>query len=441
MGEKIMESSKESCLYFEVIDNNEIVIGVSETVLGTISSVTDTTIIKTGGVDLTTVLVTGMAIKLESSVTDEYEIRRVDYVEDSNTVHVTRSVVYTSHTGENLTLDFWSNDNYGSHLVAGEIERDNFENTMQLAETAASLITFDKCTEFSGMTSLFVFDDAENFIDRQESFITGTYDIELGDEDNLLSQFIIKPNRKTSYIVDMEDSGIVELDDSYQATISGLNDYIYKISCNGFILNSSQWTKVGTTITITDSDILQTYTNYINVLHYPDQTTKSGYVARFNITYFDQALILTEEELGSLYVFEWYDNFSSQSNPDYYDYRNRQTKQNEKIKINSNNKLRFSVKTGLDTDNLKNIVKHINQYLINNKNFRLIRYVRNTEKFEYYWNCRKTDGSGFNEDYGADTYEYSIDYLRKSSITLHYWGDEAYKWGSFDFGILSIVED
>lgn len=409
--------------------------------MGTFSSISGTTVTKTGGVDLTTTLVRGMAVKFNSSSSDEIEIRRVDYVEDSNTFNITRELIYTSHSAQNLEIDFWSNDNYNSHITGGVIERDNFENPLILSDTTASLITFDKCTSFSGLTSIFIHDDAESFIDREESYVSGTYDITINDEDNLIGQFLIKPNRQTNYILDMEISGLLELDENNQVTISGLNDYIYKISCNGFILDGSQWNKVGETITITDDDILQTYTNYINVHHYPDQTTISGHSVRFKIQYFDQALILNSDYIENLNYFNWKNKFSSQSNPEYYDYRNRETKQNEKIKINQNNKLRFSVKIGIDIDNTKNIVSHINLYLKNNKNFRLIRYIEDTSKFEYYFNCRKTDGTGFNEDSSSDTYDYSIDYLRKSVIGSHIWGDEDWAWGDFDWGLISLVEN
>lgn len=439
---KIVENSTQSCLYFESIKSNEIAIGVSEVTLGQFLSDDGTTITKTGGVDLTVTLERDMAVKFVGTdpEEDDYEIRRIDYVEDANVFHITRPLVYDTHSGLDIKLDFWSNDNYGSFIKAGVIQNDNFENPLLLSNATASLVTIEKCTEFTGMNSLFLYDSKSNMIDREESFITGTYDIEIGDEDNLSGQFIFKSNREVSYIVNMEDTGILDLDDDFQVNISGLNTYIYRIDCNGFILDNTQYTRIGNVVTVTDNTILQAYTNYVRVYHFPDQTTVSGYSARFKINYFDKILILDSDEIETLDVFDWYDGFSSQSNPDYYDYRNRETKQNEKVKINQNNKLKFKTKIGVDEDNIKNITTHLNAYLKNNQNFRLIRYSEEADKYEYYWSCRLADGTNFSEDIGADQYNYSIDYLKKSVIAPHIWGSETYPWGDFDWGIITIVE-
>lgn len=447
MAEIIIENSTMSCLYFETYNENEVPIGVTSQNIGEIVSVIGTTVTTDGSVDLTTVLSSGMAVKLLGTAINDSddEIRRVDYVESSTVFNITRECLYTTHVGQDVYIDFWSNSNYGSHNLGGIIERDNFQNTLELSDSTASLITFDKCTEFTGLNSIFLFNSTVDLIDREESFVTGTYDITTGDENNLIGQYIIKPNVRTSYILNMENTGILELDDNAQVVISSLNPYIYKVTCNGTILNASQYSITGNitsaTVTITDSTIVQVYSNYISILHYPRQDTITGHSVRFKIQYFDEALMLDANKITMLNFFKWYEDLSSQSSPEFYEYRNKETKQNELIRINQNNKISFTVKMGIDTESTKNIVKHINLYLKSNKNFRLIRYVQDTDKYEYYWDCRKADGTNFNEDLTANTYNYSISYLRKSTLSPHTWGDVEFKWGEFDWGLLTIVED
>lgn len=440
---KLVENStSKSGIYFETEEENEILIGGTETTIGEVVSIVDKVVTKTGGLSLTVDnLPNGTAVLLDSATEEEKEIRRVDTVLDSNSFVITRDVLYT-HTGQDCFKDFNRNANsaYNSSKRAGIIEFDNFGNSMQLSEISTGIIIFNKCTEFTGLNSLFLYDNLDNMIDRQESFIVGTYDIFKNDEQNVYTPFLTKQNRSVNYIVNMvEFNG--DLDEDGKVTIPSLQSNIYSVSLNGDFIEPSKYSIIGGVLTVTDDTILQAYSNYVRVLHYPDQRTLSGYTVRIKVQFYEKDFISDKPYLDLLNHFTWIDNFSSQANPEYYDYRNRETKQNEKLKINQNNKLTFNAKMGQDDEDLKNIVINIKNYLKGKDFFRLIRYVEEPFHVEYYYGCRITDGINFNENIDANNYTYSIDYLKKVSISPHTWGDENFKWGTFEWGLLATKED
>ena len=438
---KIVENSTQNKLYFAKEEENEIAIGVSEVTIGELSDVDTINITKTGGVDLYAVLYKGISVKFDSASVDEVEIRRVESVDSANTFTITKPLLY-SHSGQDLFIDFVSNDDiaFNSNVVAGKIQLDNFENSLELSEVSNGIIILSKCTEFTGITSLFIFDDTTTMVDRKESLIIGTYDINNNDEDNVFTPFMIKPNKSVSYIINMEEN-IEDLDEDNKVTISTMESIIYSIACNGTYLNATQYTRVGNTITVTDTDVLDTYSNYVRILSHPDQRTLPAFSVRFKIQSFDKTFIFDENLLNLDKYFGWKDVMSSQANINFYEYRNREVKQTERIKINQDNTLVFEVKTGIDDENIENIDTNIRAYLDDKEFFRLISYNSDTYKYTYYMGCRIQDGINESEGLDYNKLVYTISYLKKFTLSEHTWGDNDFKWGKFKWGMIGYGGD
>ena len=425
------ESQIMSCLYFDVIEENEIAIGVTPIDLGTITTSDtsgQTVIEKTGGGSFLTYLERGKALKIGD------EIRRVRSVIDANTVQL-KTALINNQNGESVELDFISNDSGNSYSIGGYIEKDNFENDATVTQIQNSFLKYDKCTEFTGLNSILIYDDNAVLNDRKQMLCTGTFDVDTGDTNNVDQPFLTKPGRTIRYILNIEEDFVDSSNANF--TVSGLNVHIYGIWLNGNIVDNSKYVVHSNIITITDSSLLAPYWNEIRIMHYPPQNTITGHTVRFSISSYDNVFITDADEIALYDFFKTYDNFNANPSPVYYDVNQKEVKQNIKIQINQANKLTFTVAVGIDNTDLKNIMKHLKLILGEDREFfRLIRFIPETDKYEYYFNCRITDGVKLNEGFDYDKLSYTIDYASKSIVGSHIWGDEDYDWGDFLWGFI-----
>lgn len=439
--EVIVENRKQNELYFDLEEENEIPINVDVIPLGNVQSIFGTEIKTNGVVDLLVNLKPNSAVKFKNTDTNKVEIRRVESILTDDTFLINYELLH-EQTGIELETDFVANNytEYKNVFKNGILTTDNFENSLQIGDVSTGIFILSKCTVFDNLDSIFLYDNAENIIDRQESLVLGTYDLTTGDEQNVYNPLIIKTNRVVNYIINMKES-IEDLDDEYKVTISGLQDYIYSLYVNGMLATPEQYDIFGNTIEITDSSLLNPTNNYIRVLSFPNQLSFNTHKIRFKFNNYDNNFILDRDYLELLRSFKWRGELTSQANPDFYAYNNRVTKQTERLKMNQNNKITFEVKTGLDGENIKNITESLKLYLKDREFFRLISYNEKLNKYDYYVGCRLLDGINFSEDLHYNRISYSIDYLKKYTIGQHTWGDEGFKWGDFMWGLVGYSHD
>lgn len=421
-----VENKQSSKLYLENIEKNYINIGISSTNIGTLFEINNNKVVKTGGIDLTTLDLLNKAVNING------EIRRINIVEDANTFYVTIPFINTHTAGEDILIDFSSNDNF-------MINVDNFGNTVQPTDLTNNTIVFETCEEISGCDSIFLYDNSPIREERKESFITGNYDINNSDYDNVDKVFIARLNKSISYIIDLE---IFEgdLDDENSVDIIGKQANIYAVKLNGSYIDSSDYIISGNKITVINDDQLRGY-NYISVYHYPPQTSSllSGVDVRFGIKGFNQTYISDYEILENFKYFNWRDSFSSNPNYEFYTAKNIDYCRNTKIKINKSSTITFNVFIGNDEDEENNISKHIFNYLSDKNNFRLVKKEEtNDGTVDYWYNCRLLDPAPYTQSDKSNTITYTIEFLEHVRVKPVVWGE--YAWGETNWGVEGFRE-
>lgn len=426
-----LETKYMDSLYFESSELNEILISdTSDVSLGTISTITTNKVVKTGGLALLTNLSAGQAIKIDN------EIRRVDYVEDDDTFYVTRDFDDTHTVGTTIYKDFSNNLTTTSSSVGTvySLLNDSFENQIAVSELVGGMIAINRCTEMTVANSLFIFDDEENRTEREESFITGTYNIDEEDVSNLVNPFLAKIGRTLYFIVDMEED-VEDLDENGEVTISGLNPNIYSVKVNGKYADNTNYTISGETITITNTELLRGNFDYIEVLHFPQQIdyiTDNAITIRLGIYNYDKLFMLDSTELDDLYHMCLRTEFSSQPTYEFYEVNNKAMKQKEKTKTGINSTITITTRISENADDNKLIQRHLQYYLSNLDKFRIIRAVEGNGTFEYHNNARLLNGVTLTEG-DVNVYTYTIEFLQRVIISPNYWGDK--KWGDFFWGL------
>jgi len=421
-----VENKQSSRLYLENIEKNYINIGISSTNIGALSSIDNNKVIKTGGVDLTTLDLLNKAVNING------EVRRIDVVEDSDIFYTSIPFLNSHSAGEDILIDFSSNDNF-------MINVDNFGNSVQPTDLTNNTITFESCDEFTGCDSVFLYDNSKIKEERKESFITGVYDINNSEYENIDKVFVARLNKSISYIINLK---IFEgdLDDENSAIITNKQSNIYTVKLNGSFISSSDYTISGSKITITNDDYLRGY-NYISVYHYPAQTASllSTVNIRFGIKGFDQTFISDYDILESFKYFNWRDSFSSNPNYEFYTAKNIDYCRNTKIKINKSSTITFNVFIGNDEEEVNNISKHIFNYLSDKNNFRLVKKEKTVDGTADYWyNCRLLDPAPYTQSSKANTITYTIEFLEHIRVKPVSWGD--YSWGATNWGIEGFRE-
>jgi len=421
-----IENKQSSKLYLENIEKNYVNIGISQTNIGSLVSIVDNKVIKSGGVDLTTIDIRNEAVKIGN------EIKRIYYVEDENTFYTSKYFLSDHTVGDDIFIDFSSNNNF-------TLKVDNFSNQVQPTDLTNNTITFETCEKFIGCDSIFLYDNSPIRSERRESLVTGTYNIENLDYDNIDKVFVARLNKSSSYIINMK---VFEgdLDYNNKATITDKQTNIYAVKLNGIMLNSSDYTLSGNVITITNTNKLRGY-NYICVYHYPQQTTAllSGVEIKFGISSYDKIFITDFDVLDSFRYFNWRDGFSSNPSYEFYAARNIDYGRNTKIKINKNSTITFNVWVGNDDTDVNNISKHIFAVLSNKNNFRLLKKeTENEGALDYWYNCRLLDPTPYTQTDENNTISYTIEFLEHVRIKPTTWGE--YSWGDTPWGFEGFRE-
>jgi len=418
-------------VYVESSQLNQILISSASPVsLGTLSTIGTNKIVKTGGLDLLSNLTIGQAIKINR------EIKRVDYVEDDNTFYVTRDFKDTHTAGDTIYTDF-SINNTNITASVGEVfslDKDSFENQIAISELVGGLLSLNRCTVMTNATSLFIFDNETNVTEREESFITGTYNLDENEIDNLVNPFLAKIGRQLYFIIDMEEV-VADLDSSGEATITGLNPNIYSIKVNGNAVDGSDYDLSGETISIVNSELLRGNFDYIEVLHFPNQSdyiSDNNIVIKLGVYSFDKLFMLEDSDLLDLNYMCLRTDLTSQVSYEFYEVQNKSTKQKERIKTGVNSNLTITNRIGEGNENDKLIQKHLQYYIDNLDKFRIIRKTEGSGTYEYHNSAQLIDGVTFSEGM-PNSYTYDIKFLQRVIISPNAWGDK--KWGDFYWGV------
>ena len=410
-----VQNSTQSIVYVESSYKNRVNIGYSTVNLGTIATIDDYKVVKTGGVGLLANLEIGESVKIDD------EIKRVDYVDDNDTFYVTKAFLGIHTATTPIYKDFSSNNAY-------TIRFDNFGNDIQISDLANGTIVYEACTVFSGLTSLYIHDTALVREERKESFIRGTYDISNNEVLNVENLFVSKVNKGASYIIDMvEFEG--GLDSNNQVTVSGKQSNVYGVWLNGKLLEDSEFSFAGEVITVNSSRVRRH--NYVSVLHYPFQTTSllSGVKVTIQISNYDEVFNLNENAYDELYKICWKEpNMTSTPTYEYYTTRNYDLKRNAKIKINTDSKLTLTTAIGDDPENSQNITKHLQLYIRDLDNFRVLKHNVVLGSYDVWYGCRLLEGTPSSESLEKDSIVYTIDFLEHIRISPFNWGD--YRWGT-----------
>jgi len=432
MGEKIVETKFMDTVYIESSQINQILISdTSDVSLGTLSAIDGLKVTKTGGLALLTNLIAGQAIKIGS------EVKRVDYIETDDIFYVTRDFKDTHTTGVDVIYKDFSNNiqttTYDGVGTVYSLENDSFENQIAISDLVGGLLALNRCVEFTNATSLFIFDDSENATERSESFITGIYNADNEDVENINNLFLAKIGRQLYFILDMVQD-IITLDEDGQGTISGINPNVYNVKLNGTLIDSSEYTIDGENITVT-SDRLRGSFDYITVYHFPQQAdyiTDNSITIRLGIYNYDNLFMLDDLLLADLDHMCWRNSFSSNIVYEFYDIDNKSTKQKDRKKVGVASSVTITTKIGSDVDDPKLIQTHLQAYIDNLDKFRTIRKVEDSGTYEYHNSARLIEGSSFEEG-DVNIYTYKIDFLQRVLISPNYWGDK--KWGDFFWGV------
>jgi len=418
-------------IYIESSQINEVLISNTTDInLGSLVSIDGLKVIKSGGLTLTDNLFRDTAIKINN------EVKRVDYVEDDNTFYVTREFKDTHVATDVIYKDFATNiaTTVTPSGAAYKIETDNYENQVAISELIGGVLLINKCTELTNANSLFIFDDATNRSERQESMITGTYDLTEDNYSNVVNPFLAKIGRQIYFIVDMEED-IVDLSSSGTGTISGLNSNIYSIRLNGKFLENTDYTIAGGSITVTNTSLLRGNTDYITVLHYPSQENRvvnNSVSIRLGFFNYDKLFMLDDIELADLNTFCLRTDMSSNIQYEFYDVASRSIKQTQKEKVGINSRLTITTRVAEDLGDDKLIKRHLQYYLSNLDKFRIIRQVEDSGVYEYHNSARLIEGSSYTEG-DVNVYTYNIEFLQRVTLNPNVWGDQ--KWGDFYWGV------
>jgi hypothetical protein len=426
-----LETKFKDSIYIESSQINEILISYTDTVkIGDLVSITGKKVIKTGGLELLSNLTVGQAIKINK------EVKRVDYIEDDNTFYVTREFTDTHALNDGIFKDFSNNDVTTSLSVGTvyKLDKDSFENQVAISDLVGGILAINRCTLMNSASSLFIFDDAENPSEREESFITGTYNIDNEDVSNLRNPFLAKIGRQLYFILDMVED-VESLNGDGEVEIVGLNTNIYSIKINGVTINNLDFLISGNVITITNTDLLRGNFDYIEVLHFPNQTnylSNNSITIKLGIYNYDKLFMFNDEDLDELNYMCLRTDFTSQVAYEFYDVNNRSTKQKERIKTGVNSTISITNRIAEGSDDDKLIQRHLQYYIDNLDKFRIIRKVAGLGTYEYHNSARLIDGSSFTEGH-PNTYTYTVDFLQRVIISPNNWGDK--KWGDFYWGV------
>lgn len=403
-------------MYLENIEENEILISPSGSpiTLGTLVSITEKEVIKSGGVSLLLNLAIGDSIKIND------EIKRVAYIVDADTFYVTTSFLDTHTVGSTIYKDFYTNNTFF-------INKDNFGNSVMPTDLTNETNIIKACTTFSGCDSLFLYND------YCESFIEGTYNTDDNDILNVDKVFVSKLNLPIKYIINMK---VFEgdLNDEYYVNITDKQSNIYSILLNGRKISSSDYIVEGSKLTITNTKLLRGY-NYVTVYHYPLQTssTLTGVEIRLRLDGYDRIFIDDIDILLDYDYFNWMTEGSSSPNYEFYTFNNKQIKRNYKVKVNADNTITFSCYVGTDDSDNKNITVHLYNKLKDKYNFRLIKVYDDMDSVEYWYNCRLINPTPYNISSENDTISYTIDFKEYVKIRSVNWGEN--NWGANYWGL------
>lgn len=408
--------------YLENIEENEILISPSgsSVTLGTLVSIIDKQVLKSGGVPLLSNLSIGDAIKVND------EIKRVAYILDDDTFYVTTSFLDTHVDGSVIYKDFYTNNSF-------LIKTDNFGNTVMPTDLTNENNIIKACTVFTGCNSLFLYNE------YCYSFIDGTYNTDENNLNNVDKVFIAKINSPINYIINMEMfEG--DLNDEYYINITDKKSNVYSVLLNGRKISNSDYTIEGIKLTITNTTLLRGY-NYVTVYHYPLQTSSllSGVEIRLRLDGYDRVFINNTEILEDYYYFNWMSESSSTPNYEFYSFVNKQIKRNNKVKVNSDNTITFSCNIGEDNDNEKNITTHLINKLKDRYNFRLVKIYEGLSSIEYWYNCRLINPTPYSSSSDGDTISYTIEFKEHVKIKSVTWGEN--NWGSNYWGVECEARD
>lgn len=288
--------------------------------------------------------------------------------------------------------------------------------------------------------------------DDIETIIYGNFDYtNKTGNDKYKSIFSIRPNRKIYYkfgakeIHGSMNGKYVDLGEEWSA-----NDKIYKLWINGTLVSSENFdidykNKRITNIKESRRIIRPTYNYFVyikyNSIYENGRIGSNGKEGNAILRYyaFDTNFATNEEYLTNLYRFNHYENFTENLNNVYAEIDNKFTDIKDRVLKTRDNKLNFTSMIGVATeeDDLKLILDDISEILVNKNNFRIIRFIKDADKFVIYTNCQLITPPSETSDKVVDKLSYTIDFKNKIVFKGRLFGEGL--WGRFNpFGLKQI---
>ena len=323
------------------------------------------------------------------------------------------------------------------YLISEIISNNKIKTSYPIKKSHGQIIAYKTSHEYTNMECLIngKFDfDIKNYNPRALSNCINI--ISLRNGRTLYYAFNSKKKTGKTSALNIDGSADIIDSDIVDTTI------IHKLWLNGSLLNFYDYEVLNGKIKI-KADIL--HLNYFNneytYMMY-DSNNSNGdndNYAKIQYNAFNTNYVTEEEYLTSLYEFKFFEGFSENMSYTYDDFKNTYTQEKFGYVSDRNNSISFQSAIGTyeniddDLDTLS-LVDSIRNILNNTENFRIIRYVKNLDRYVIYLNCklRNPENETVGTDY--DKISYTIDFSYKIVASNRLFGNE--EWGTFSpFGL------
>lgn len=349
--------------------------------------------------------------------------------------------------GENILISQSSNDfkrkiNIGDYIQVGETD---LEKNIVKAIISDDRIVCERPFKTAHMdANLYVISRPEEDI---ESLIRDEYyfDIQKNTSTNAIINIMpFRDHRTIKYAFGAKrkiaELGYGEYEVLDEEIVVGKTE-IYKIWLNGKILPFFDYEISDGKILITNKDLLEMFGNNICYIFYDKEIADGNEenYAIFEYEAFDTNYITESEYMENLYKFEFLDGFGENLNYEYYKINNEIMDISYPILNSKNNTLTFSSAIGKikkpTQESRKVILDNIRELLRNKYNFRLIRYIRNLDRFVIYSNCSLETPENETTEKENDKINYTINFKNKIILKNRLFGTA--DWGTFSpFGVI-----
>lgn len=283
-----------------------------------------------------------------------------------------------------------------------------------------------------------------SIFDNVESIIYGEYDdSEFKSQGNFKNIMPVRGNRKIFYKLragEIVKSQITTTE--FTLDISLLNNDIYKLYINGTLLIQGKDYTINTlnnSIKVLNQTILKRYNNYCYAIYYDkNQENILGEYIKLSYIGYMNNFSFKDDYLKSLYDFKFYFNFSESLSYEHYEFENQILDYIKRKRTDKRHQLTFSSYVSNDNAQIdSNIIVNNLDYIVKNKDFRLIRYNMDTGSFVIYNQCSLVNPSSESIAEDVNVITYTIDFKDKISFSDRSFGDG--RWGKFELFGLKLI--